>query len=381
MSGTVAAGPVLAGTATRRIDILLRILFDPLVFALVLGGILALFLFSLEIVTLLYTWIQEHQERYRDQLRPTIREEMLVRLVADAPDWETWAEGLSTVEKRVARDVLDTYLRQLQGRERARLEQAGEALGIPDQSVTMIREGDRHQRLRALVWLSLLEYPVDPDMLWNHCRDDPTVRAAAARVLYTTESDDAAAIGTRLLLAETSRQMTSFGMDTLYRLHRDEPDTLFEYASEEVDGWSEAVTVQVLAVVRKFTTLSEDTPTAWLLSLATHDSPAIRAATARAFAGFGWNDDLREQIPLDTLGQDPSPDVRRAVCEMLASWNDDEARARLRSIACTDTDARVRLVAMQGLPDDVARETIQTGDTDPVPAWVAAERAIRGRRV
>lgn len=379
MPGAVAAVTVLTETATRRIDILIRKLFEPLVFALVLGGIMTLFLLSLEIVTLLYTWIRGRRERHRERLRPDIRDEIFTRLVATEPNWTGWARSLGTVEQRVAREILDTYLRQLRGQERTRLQEAGDALDIPAESVAMIQEGDRHDRLRGLVWLSLLEHEIDPDMLWDHCRGDPTVRAGAARVLYATGGDDAVTVGTRLLCG-TDQQMTSFGMDTLYRLHRDEPGRLFEYASEKATGWSEAVTVQVLRVVEEFTKIPKDAPTGWLVALSRHDSSEIRAATARAFVGLGWREDLRRDVSLETLAQDPSSAVRQAFCEMLASWNDDEARAKLRLLARTDTDPRVRLVAFRGLPDTVVSSAVECDGTDPVREWVAAERELQAQR-
>lgn len=45
MAGLVG-GLVLQGSPIRRTDVLIRILLDPLVLALVFGGLLALFLFS-----------------------------------------------------------------------------------------------------------------------------------------------------------------------------------------------------------------------------------------------------------------------------------------------------------------------------------------------
>jgi len=361
---------------TRRIDILLDNIFDPLVFALSLGVLLGLFLLALEILTVTYVWIRSRRDTRREWLSAEIREEIYTRLVKEDPDWETWAETLSKDEHVIAKKQLDSHLRKLSGRERSQLQQAAVELGIADESVTALQEGDRNDRLIALKWLTLLEHPVEPEMASEQCRDDPIVRGAAARLLYETAAEDAVTIGTSLLLEETSQPMTSFGVDTLYRLHRDEPAVLFEYAADHVTDWTETLTIQVLLVISEFTFLDTDAPTGWLLDRFDADSPAIRAATARALIGYGWHETLRAAVPVSDLARDPSPIVRRGVCEMLISWGDEKMAPTLELLASVDDHPRVRIAAAQGLLELRRSDDPPSLDSsiDPVWRWVTARQ-------
>lgn len=377
----VLTGPVLQGSPLRRIDILIRILLDPLVLALVLGGLMALFLFSLEVVTVVAVWRRSRRDRARDARRPAVRDGLFERVIAEDSDWEAWAASLDEVERDVARDLVDTYLRTVRGREHERLQAAGRALGIPDEAVTTIEDGDRTERLQALSWLTLLEHPVDPALLRAHCRADPTLRAAAARLVSATGGAASARDGTRLLLEEPVEPLTSFGIDTLYELHREEPAGLFEYASEASEAWPATVKIQVLRVLREYTRVGRDVPTDWLVPLFEHERPAVRAAAVGAFEGFGWRADLRGLVPHERLAGDHSVTVRRAYASVLASWNTDAAQARLESMAWTDPGPRVRLEAARGLADAMLAPERSAGDqpagtSEAVREWVRAERSV-----
>lgn len=377
----VLGGPILQ-SPVRRIDVLIRILLDPLVLALVLGSLLALFLLSLEIVTVLYVWGRERRDQRRAAKRPVVREELFERLAAGDADWESWAAGLDEMETEVARDLVDTYLRSVRGQEHDRLQDAGRALDIPDEAVAMLEYGDRPERLRALTWLTLLEHPVDPDRLQEHCSDDPMVRAAAARLMAATGGPERASLGTELLLSVPDEPLTSFGIDTLHELHREEPAGLFEFASESAEDWSATVTTQVLRVCREYTNVDRDVPTDWLVPLFEHERSSVRAAAVGAFEGLGWRPGLRDLLPHESVVDDPAPDVRRTYAAVLASWNDEDALARLRDLARSDPAPRVRLAAAKGLPGEMLPEAGldidgDTGERDPVHEWVRAERAAR----
>ncbi|MBX0285921.1 HEAT repeat domain-containing protein [Haloarcula salinisoli] len=385
-SSVVAGLLAQAGTqpGPRRIDLLLSRLDEPLIFALVLGILLGLFLLAIEVVTLVYVWIRSRNDRHRERHRPAVRDGLFERLAADDPDWTGWIASLDETERELLRDEVDSFLRKLDGTERRHLRDAGRALGIPSEAMAAVRDGTRHERLLGLKWLTVLDQPVETTFVRAHCQRDPTVRAAAARLLYETDHADAPRVGTELLLSRPDRPMTSFGVDTLYRLHEGDPTALFEYAADHVDEWSTTVTLQVLLVLREFAMLPADAPTAWLLALFDHESPDVRAATARAFVHYGWREDIREQVPRAELIADAAPTVRRAVCEMLGSWSDEAGIWELKSMAVSDPSSRVRVAAMRELTDRQALgptdPRLPDAEIDTALQWVLADRKIADGR-
>lgn len=378
-----SAGLFLQG-GPRRIDLLLSRLDEPLIIAFVLGIVFGLFLLAVESVTLVYVWARARREKRRESRRPAVRDGIINRLVEGDPDWASWVSDVDEVERELIREQVDAFLRKLDGQERDSLQAAGHALDIPSEATAAVREGSRLERLIGLKWLTVLEHPVDSAFVVEHCQRDPKTRAAAARLLYETGHPDAASIGTELLLSEPDRPMTSFGVDTLYRLHEGDPTVLFEYGSEHVESWSNTVTLQVLLVIHEFTMVPRDAPLTWLVELFDHDAPKIRAATAKAFVRYGWREHIREAVPWSELISDPSPLVRRAACEMLGSWSDEAGIWELKSIATTDEDTRVRVAAARELlarrdeGDDA--EWLPDGELDTALQWVLNERAIASQR-
>lgn len=375
---------LLLQTGPRRVDLLLSRLDEPLIIAFVLGIVFGLFLLAVEGVTLMYVWARARREKRRESRRPAISEEIIERLVEDDSDWEGWISDADEIERKLIREQIDALLRKLDGQERDSLQAAGHALGIPSEAIAAVREGNRLERLIGLKWLTVLEYPIDSEIVVEHGHRDPTTRAAAARLLYETGNPDAVRIGTELLLSEPDHPMTSFGVDTLYRLHEGDPTVLFDYGSEHIESWSNTVTLQVLLVIHEFTMVPSDAPLAWLVELFDHDAPEIRAATAKAFVRYSWRERMREAVPWSELISDPSPLVRRAACEMLGSWSGEAGIRELESMATSDQDTRVRVAAARELfarrGEGANVEWLQEGELDKALQWVLNERVIASRR-
>lgn len=313
--------------------------------------------------TLGYAGVRSRRERRTDRRRPAVRESLLATLAADDPDWTAWAEGLSSLERHIAEDLIQSYLRTLQGREHRVLRNAAGALGIPERERRTVRSTDasRYAKLRALSWLTLLDCPVPPETLRAACLGDRDLEAAGARLLHVTGTSDARSAGTELLLGRGER-LTAFGLDTLYRLHRSDPGGLFEYAAEHRDTWESPLLVQVLRAVSHYNVLDEGAPTGWLLGALDHPTPTVRTATVAALRQYGWRSDIRDAVDLDSLAGDPDPTVRRALCRTLTAWGDPEAVATLQRVFESDPVARVKLAALRGL----ART-----DGEPPPGVVA----------
>jgi len=336
---------------------------EPVTVALAVGTVMSLFLAVLLAGTLGYAGVRSGREERADRRRPAVRESLLATLAEDDPDWTAWAESLSPLERRLAEETVQSYLRTLQGREHRALRNAAAALGIPERERATVRSTDasRYAKLRALSWLTLLDRPVPPETLRAACRGDRDLEAAGARLLHVTGTPDARSAGTELLLGRGER-LTAFGLDTLYRLHRSDPGVLFEYAAEHHDTWESPLLVQVLRAVSHYSVLDESAPAGWLLEALYHPTPTVRAAAVTALRQFGWRSDIREAVDLDSLAGDADPEVRRALCRTLTAWGDPEAVATLQRVFESDPVPRVKLAALRGL----ART-----DGEPPPGVVA----------
>jgi HEAT repeat protein len=353
----------------------------PVTVALALGTVMSLFLAVLLAATLGYAGVRSRREERADRRRPAVRESLLATLADNDPDWTAWAEGLSPLERRIAEDLIQSYLRTLQGREHRVLRNAAETLGIPGRERRTVRSTDasRYAKLRALSWLTLLDCPVPPETLQAACRGDRDLEAAGARLLHVTGTPEARSAGTELLLGRGER-LTAFGIDTLYRLHRSDPTFLFEYAAAHSDTWESPLLVQVLRAVSHYNVLDESAPAGWLLGALDHPTPTVRAVAVAALQQYGWRSDVRDAVDLDSLAGDPDPAVRRALCRTLTVWGDPEAVATLQRVFESDPVPRVKLAALHGLARTDG-EPPPNVVADDVWWWITRKAEARGGSV
>lgn len=331
--------------------------------ALVIGLALAV-MFWLTVAWSVYRSVQRTR---RQRVRSDLEDELLDRLFDPEADWETWVDSLASVERSVAESLLDEYVRELDGSEAEGLEHLGAALGIPERSRRQLDSRREYVRLSALTWLTLLSRP-DVLRSTDFAPTTPRERAAVARLRYECDDLDTPREGIDVLLEGARTQFTVFGQDTLYRIARDDPAALFDRAAADYRRWSRPLLVQVLTVCRHLGTSVGRTDLTWLIASLEHDDEAVRAATARALTDLGWRADLRDQPFLNRLGEDPSPRVRGAVYEMLASWGDARAISTLTDALEREPDQRARLTGTDAL---VAHRDTRPADSSPAlsAAW------------
>ncbi|MFB6148206.1 MAG: HEAT repeat domain-containing protein [Halobacteriales archaeon] len=323
-------------------------------------------------ITLAESIVRLINDRRQEAVQSDVRFGMLERMTSVDPDWETWVDGLSAVERTVTRTQLESYLRSTRGAERERLQELGRTLGIPAEAKQTLRDGKRHKQLQALTWLTLLEEPVDEERLRSVCTADSGLRAAGARLLYETDHPDARPIGTDLLVGDSDTTLSVYGLDTLYLLHRDDPTPLLERAKTAHTEWRPSLVIQVLTVIRHCGIAGRDAPLAWIVELTDHDLPTIRAAAALALAPEGWRSSLRETVDAEALCVDPDAETRRAVYTMLAEWGDRPALETLSEAARSETDQRSQVHALErlyGTAVSPPRPTDGTDDEDYDRAW------------
>ncbi|WP_114578296.1 HEAT repeat domain-containing protein [Saliphagus sp. LR7] len=319
-------------------------------------------------------------DRRRERARPRLVEELFARLDRPDPNWSGWVGELSLTERFVLRRLLARYLRQLRGRERDRLVDLAEALGVGDRAVDLLASRTVTSRLRGLIWLTLLERDVPTERLRERCTDHPATRAGAARLLSVAGGPDAARDGTSLLLWSGEERLSVFGLDTLYRLNRRDATPLLAHADAEATWWSEGLVVQTLTVLAHCQATERADRFAWLPALLDHDSPQVRATALSAFARQGWRRELRERVDAERALADPEPAVRTAAYELFGKWGDGESVDWLRYGVYNDPDDRARLAAARTLRRVGGLESVTDGTGQPdeavarTVAWAGAER-------
>jgi hypothetical protein len=334
-------------------------------FAPATAVVIASLLLSVLLLTLGYSLRRARKRRRREALRGDLRGDLLDRLYGpDDPAWAAWVDTLSTRERSVLEELLEEYLRELDGADARRLTGLGSALGIDDRARRRLESGDSYARLDALTWLALLRDAPDVATLQAHCTATPRERAAATRALYVSERENVASVGVDLLLGDSPGAFSVFGIDTLYRVAKNDPGPLFARAAADYRGWDPALQAQVLLVCRELNTVVGDADLSWVLALTASPAERTRVEAVHTLGGFGWRQSLRERVDVDALTSDPSPVVRASAYRTLGEWDDEAATDALLEAAAAEPDERARVVAARAL---VARE-----DDVAIPASLSA---------
>lgn len=303
----------------------------------------------------------------RDELQSDVKNTILSRAFAPEPEWNDWVGSLSEIERTVAIDSLAEYLRELDGSETESLKTLGVALGLPERARAKLEQGHTYERLQALTWLIRLDTP-EPYHAASYEPTTPAERAAVARLLYQTGELDHPEQGIELMLDGATDEFSVFGQDTLYRLARDAPDTMFAIGADRYQSWSAPLLAQVLLICGQLGTGVRTADISWLTASLEADDEGVRAAAARALGSFGWRPELRDSMFLARSTDDPSPRVRGAVYEMLGSWGDKEAATVLLYALVSEDEPRALVRGTNAL---VQRQE-HIGDSGPAilgAAW------------
>lgn len=316
-----------------------------LVFIALVVGLLLAVSFYLTIGLSIYRSVKKSR---RDRVRADLQTELLDRLFAENPSWSEWVEGLTAVEREVVESLLDEHLRELNGGEAETLRELGDALGIPERASRRLDTGSEYAHLHTLTWLTLLHRP-EPYLESSFEPETPRERAAVVALLQRTDSLPDETTGISILLDDIDSEFTVFGQDTLYRVARMDPEPLLRSATDAYDEWPESLLGQVLAVCAHLETSVREGEFAWLIAVLETGNEATRAAAAEALASFGWLDLIRKQVFLDRALRDPSPKVRAAIYQMLASWGDDAALTTLLDALVEEDDPRALTIGTKSL--------------------------------
>ncbi|ADD04715.1 uncharacterized protein Nmag_1131 [Natrialba magadii ATCC 43099] len=321
-------------------------------------------------------WFDGRRTAARAEIAPAI----LTRLDQDDPEWDGWYRELSLIERYVARQVVASYLRRIRGHERAQLVRFAEDVGIVDHARSLLGNPLLFNRLRGLVWLTLLEYPVSIERLRATSTSHPETRAAAARLLAVSDAPEASQNGTALLCWSGEDRLSTFGLDTLYQLNNTDATALLTLTATDGVWWDEGLLVQALTTLGYCQSTQELAQFEWLLPLLEHDSPRVRSATLIALGQHGWRWRLRDRIDVERALTDPEPQVRTAAYDLFSRWGDSDSIEWLQYGVVSDPDERSRLAAVRflnrsgtSLPEATDDAVVRTID------WVRAEHATQRR--
>lgn len=341
-------------------DPTLRQIDFPDLFAPVVAAIIGSLVLSVLFLTVGLSLVRARNRRRREAVREHLRGGLLERLYDPGdPGWAEWVDSLSERERFVLENLLEEYLRELEGADVERLRGLGPALGINDRARTRLESGDAYARLDALTWFALLGDAPSVSTLERHCTGTSRERAAATRALYVTDRENVATVGVDLLLSDSPEPFSVFGVDTLYRVAETDPGPLFARTVADYRKWDPALQAQVLLVARRLNTVVGDADLSWIIDLAASPVERTRIEAIRTLGGFGWRQSLREQVDIDALVSDPSPMVRTSVYRMLGEWDDQNATDALLRTVADETDKRARVAA--------AQELVGNCDDDAIP--------------
>lgn len=340
-----------------------------------LGILISVSLVGLAFATIIRAVRQERSRTAKETLRPTVRAELFDRLQRDNPAWEAWVSDLTTIEREVLRELLNTHLRLLDGSDHDRIQPLATALELDQWAIRTLETGDRYAKLTALSWLALFDHPTDPELIRRACADDSALRAAGARVMLEQQYPNATEQGIRLLLDDPTESLSAFGLDTLYELTQSQQDVLVQYAKTRHEDWTPALLVQVFRVLQTAGLMNLDVSLRWIVKQCEHELPSVRAAAVRSLADTGWRTELRSDVPIDALTSDPSPEVRTAAYQTLGAWSDAEACQTLVQATRREQNPRCRLSAVRALYRHGCHDQLDVDVHREFPAlwrWVSA---------
>lgn len=259
------------------------------------------------------------RNRRRDDDIETLRSAIVPLANHADTDWESWVEQLPDKRRERLRPLIRRQLPHVSGEYRRALRSLAITLDLDDRARTRLESSDERTRLEALNWLTLLDVPVDEDVLFRP-EASPRERAVVARYLYERSGAAAAETATEYLLAD-GEPIPGYGLETLYRFNRADPRPLLD-ALEKWVVWDRTLTVQTLSVLRSCEPAAPDLALRRLVPCLNADAAATRAMAIHALGPYVGTVDVGEHVAVESLVSDPSTRVRTAAYRQFADAED-----------------------------------------------------------
>lgn len=312
---------------------------ESITLVLALITIVGILLVLLIIGTLGKSYLELRRDRNYTAVRRSVRQEFYQQLVDSDPEWDSLVASLSDVERRVLIEELARSTELLKGEKTAELSRLAESLKLRDDAKSAIESNSGYQRLWGLKLFIKFDWTADPEWLLSATSAHRDEREAAIRVLANSPDRVTQLAGVEMALGFNG--LSVYGMNALYLLVRDDPTPLLQQLDSQ-DITHSTLLAQLLRVLEQSDTFTGEGPMDGVLECLDHESIAVRQSACAALADHGWRPDVRDKVDLmiSNLFDDPSTAVRISAYEMLGSWGDTAARAKLARAAESETDSR-----------------------------------------
>lgn len=323
-----------------------------IVWALIL--IVGILLVLLTIGILAKSYLELRRDRHYTDVRSSVRQAFYRRLADSNPDWDSLVSSLSDVERRVLVDELARSTELLKGQKTSDLGRLAELLELRDNAKSAIESNSRYQRLWGLKLFIKFGWTADPEWLLNATSANRDEHEAAIRVLANSPDRVSRLAGVEM--AFRYEALSVYGMNALYLLVRDDPTTLLQQLDRQ-DVTHSTLLAQLLRILKRSDTFTGEAPMKGVLESLDHESEGVLRSACAALEGYGWRPDVRDEVDLkiSDLFEHQSTDVRISAYEMLGSWGDTAARAKLARAAESETEPRALFVIARILRGDEAR--------------------------
>lgn len=261
-------------------------------YAIVFGSLVLLLLLGTGVGAVAQSVIGARADRREREARESAARWFESRRLGDVPAWASTVPELSTAERNALVDILEETLRNPSNARPKAVWELADTLGVAPDLETVPRR--RWERLRELDWAVLLGYDADPAVVLRYVSDGRDERETAARALLSSSHPAATATATDLVLGDDP--VSVFGLDTLYRHHRDDASALLEGVAES--SVRETALAHVLAVAGECGVPAERW-VEWTTRQLDHDSGRVRIAAACALEDW-------ETADVQEHGQDPA---------------------------------------------------------------------------
>lgn len=292
-------------------------------------------------------------ERTRRQTRmeQSVRQTLYEGLAARDPDWEGLVADLSDREEDVLVRLLERGTELVSGSAAEDLSALAEAIDLRERARTKIESEKRYDRLRGLTLFIEFGWVADPEWLLECTSADRDEAEAAIRILANDPNPVTRLAGVEIALRQPS--LSVYGTHALSDLLEDDPEPLLQQLDRQ-DVDEPELLAQLLRVLVHSETATGDAPMAGVLAGLRHDSPIVREAACAVLGKYGWRAEVRDQVDLTVteLFEDPAVQVRIQAYEMLASWGDTAARAKLARAAEAETNPRALFTIARGLGNE-----------------------------
>lgn len=286
--------------------------------------------------------------RRETRLETSVRQTVFEGVVATDTDWETVVAEFTERERDVLVGLLERGTELLTGTAAEDLTALAEAIDLRALARSKVESDRRAERLRGLSLFIEFGWTADPEWLLECTSADRDEAEAAIRILGNEPNPVTRLAGVELAMRQPS--LSVYGTDALSELLEDDPAPLLEQLDRQ-DVEEPELLAQLLRVLVHTETATGDAPMGGVLACLDHDSPLVRGAACAVLGKYGWRSEVRDQADLvvSDLFDDPSVRVRIQAYEMLASWGDTAARAKLARAARSETNSRALFAIARGL--------------------------------